>query len=81
MEFEEDIGQRVVHQFQVTNLGPWSVSNVSVLISWPYEVQSPFPQGKWALYMMEPPMATIPVPGQSVSILTGIGEGGYIKFV
>lgn len=65
MKYEEDIGQKVTHQYQVTNFGPWDVSNVSVIINWPYEVQSPFPQGKWALYLMEPPFASTPVPGQS----------------
>lgn len=40
---------------QITNDGKWGVQNVTVYIDWPYEVQSPWPHGKWALYVMEMP--------------------------
>ncbi len=66
MELEEDIGENIVHQYTVENDGPWSVNNLTVVISFPYEVQSPFPRGKWALYPMEYPIVKIPIPGKSV---------------
>ncbi|VDN39307.1 unnamed protein product [Gongylonema pulchrum] len=55
MEFDIDIGPLVVHKYTVTNKGPWSVSNVTVQVDWPYQVASVFAKGKWALYLLEPP--------------------------
>jgi hypothetical protein len=55
IDLEEDIGPMVKHRYTVTNHGPWSVSNVTVELDWPYEVQSIFPKGKWALYLIEMP--------------------------
>jgi len=47
----------------VTNHGPWSVSDARVRIEWPYEVQSPYARGKWALYLMTQPVMRITRPG------------------
>ncbi|MCP9258136.1 Protein CBR-INA-1 [Dirofilaria immitis] len=55
MEFDADIGPLVVHKYTVTNKGPWSVSNVTLQVDWPYQVASVFATGKWALYLMEAP--------------------------
>ncbi|VDK73530.1 unnamed protein product, partial [Onchocerca ochengi] len=55
MEFDADIGPLVVHTYTVTNKGPWSVSNVTLQVDWPYQVASVFATGKWALYLMEAP--------------------------
>ncbi|VDK85685.1 unnamed protein product [Litomosoides sigmodontis] len=55
MEFDADIGPLVVHKYTVTNKGPWSVSNVTLQVDWPYQVASVFTTGKWALYLMEAP--------------------------
>ncbi|VDN07933.1 unnamed protein product [Thelazia callipaeda] len=55
MEFDADIGPLVLHKYTVTNKGPWSVSNVTVQVDWPYQVASIFARGKWALYLLETP--------------------------
>ncbi|EJW75165.1 integrin alpha cytoplasmic region family protein, partial [Wuchereria bancrofti] len=55
MEFDADIGPLVVHKYTVTNKGPWSVSNVTLQVDWPYQMASVFTTGKWALYLMEAP--------------------------
>jgi hypothetical protein len=60
MDLEEDIGPIVKHRYTVTNHGPWAVSNVSVHLDWPVQVASVFPEGKWALYMMEMPTISTP---------------------
>lgn len=56
-------------QLEIENEGPWGVSNVTVIINWPYEVQSPYAHGKWALYLMEYPVMKIPKPGSVTSII------------
>ncbi|KAK6102226.1 Integrin alpha family protein [Brugia pahangi] len=55
MEFDADVGPLVVHKYTVTNKGPWSVSNVTLQVDWPYQMASVFTTGKWALYLMETP--------------------------
>ena len=37
------------------NKGPGQVMNVTVYISWPYEVESGYSKGKHLLYLMEAP--------------------------
>lgn len=44
-----------IERYQVENAGPWSVSNVTVRIDWPMEVQSPYEHGKYALYLLDMP--------------------------
>lgn len=51
MRFLEDIGQRVVHTYQVLNKGPWHVDDMTITIDWPYQVASNTVQGKWLLYL------------------------------
>lgn len=36
--------------FQIYNEGPWRVSSVQVVISWPHQVFAERAQGKWLLY-------------------------------
>nr|CAD7203492.1 unnamed protein product [Timema douglasi] len=56
MEYRDDIGSRVLHSYQVTNKGPWSVSSLVVSIEWPFQVGNDKPQGKWLLYLDEKPI-------------------------
>lgn len=51
MHFLEDIGQRVMHTYQVLNKGPWHVEDMTVTIDWPLQVASNTAQGKWLLYL------------------------------
>lgn len=51
MHYFEDIGQRIRHQYQVENKGPWHVENMKVIIDWPQQVASNADQGKWLLYL------------------------------
>ncbi|XP_016838421.1 integrin alpha-PS1 isoform X2 [Nasonia vitripennis] len=51
-----DIGPKVRHQYQVYNDGPWKVSSMDVVISWPYEVANNKEHGKWLLYLLETPI-------------------------
>jgi integrin alpha 7 len=59
MKVMSDIGSKVSHTFQVTNDGPWHVEQAEVLIDWPYQLsvpgRDPNDNGKWLLYMSEPP--------------------------
>ncbi|XP_073956802.1 integrin alpha-PS1-like isoform X3 [Choristoneura fumiferana] len=55
MEYFDDIGTRVVHTYQVYNEGPWRVSSLQVVISWPHQVASENEQGKWLLYPEDVP--------------------------
>ncbi|RVE45363.1 hypothetical protein evm_009992 [Chilo suppressalis] len=59
----DDIGTRVIHTYQVFNEGPWRVSSVQVVISWPHQVASENAQGKWLLYPEDVP--TVDGEGQS----------------
>ncbi|VDP03035.1 unnamed protein product [Soboliphyme baturini] len=65
MEYEEDVGPQVQLTYLVRNNGPWGVGNVTVLIDFPFEVNSPFAHGKWALYLMSTPAIEIPIPGST----------------
>ncbi|XP_050679811.1 integrin alpha-PS1 isoform X1 [Leptidea sinapis] len=51
----DDIGTRVIHTYQVFNEGPWRVSSLQVVISWPHQVASENAQGKWLLYPEDVP--------------------------
>ncbi|XP_063536455.1 integrin alpha-PS1 isoform X1 [Cydia strobilella] len=55
MKHFDDIGTRVVHTYQVYNEGPWRVSSLQVVISWPHQVASENAQGKWLLYPEDVP--------------------------
>lgn len=56
MKHLNDIGPRVFHTYEIYNAGPWKVSTVDVIISWPYEVANDKAHGKWLLYLEEIPM-------------------------
>lgn len=52
MRFFEDIGQRIIHTYQILNNGPWHVEGLTVTIDWPLQVASyTNTQGKWLLYL------------------------------
>lgn len=51
----EDIGERVKHRYQISNNGQWTLQNVTINISWPFQVQSNRVQGKWLLYLERTP--------------------------
>ncbi|XP_041979376.1 integrin alpha-PS1 isoform X2 [Aricia agestis] len=55
MTYFDDIGTRVIHTYQLFNEGPWRVSSVQVVISWPHQVASENEQGKWLLYPEDVP--------------------------
>ncbi|KAI0240277.1 Integrin alpha-PS1 [Lamellibrachia satsuma] len=53
--YEDEIGSTVIHSYEVKNKGPGRVMNVTVFISWPYEVESGYSKGKHLLYLMQDP--------------------------
>ncbi|KAK9887894.1 hypothetical protein WA026_000198 [Henosepilachna vigintioctopunctata] len=55
MKSLEDIGAQVKHRYQISNNGQWTLQNVTVNISWPFQVQSNRVQGKWLLYLENTP--------------------------
>ena len=58
---------------QVKNKGPGRVGNVTVDISWPYEVESGYKKGKHLLYLMTEPE----ILGNRVSRAAGgVGQWG-----
>lgn len=55
IKYRDEIGQAVLHSYEVYNDGPWRVPYLSVVVSWPYQVENDKPVGKWLLYMDETP--------------------------
>ncbi|GBP30999.1 Integrin alpha-PS1 [Eumeta japonica] len=55
MKYFDEIGTRVIHTYYIYNEGPWRVSSVQVSISWPHQVAASTAQGKWLLYLEDPP--------------------------
>ncbi|XP_011558846.3 integrin alpha-PS1 [Plutella xylostella] len=55
MTYFDDIGTRVKHIYYVHNSGPWRVSSVQVVISWPHQVAADSREGKWLLYPEDVP--------------------------
>jgi len=55
IKYRDEIGQPLLHSYEVYNAGPWKVPYLSVVISWPYQVENGKPVGKWLLYMDEKP--------------------------
>ncbi|XGW15891.1 hypothetical protein V3C99_001385 [Haemonchus contortus] len=68
MDLEEDIGVMVRHNYTLHNKGPWTVRNVYAKFEWPFQVESPRQKGKWALYLLDVPTATIYNTDGSVDI-------------
>ncbi len=60
MRIMSDIGSKITHTFQITNDGPWKVDELDVVIEWPVRLAptKDHPQGKWLLYLSEPPEVT-----------------------
>lgn len=52
---EDQVGSHINITYHVRNRGPWKAGNISVVISWPYEVENKKKHGKWLLYLMEKP--------------------------
>lgn len=65
MRIMSDIGSKLTHTFQVTNDGPWHVDELDVIIEWPFRLAptEQTPNGKWLLYLAEPPEVTPPGSG------------------
>lgn len=55
MEYLDDIGDRVMHTYNIFNQGPWKVGSLEVHIEWPFQVANNKPQGKWLLYLEDIP--------------------------
>ncbi|XP_049862798.1 integrin alpha-PS1 isoform X1 [Schistocerca gregaria] len=55
IRYHDEVGSRVLHLYKVYNEGPWRVAQVDVLVDWPIQVANDKPQGKWLLYLIEPP--------------------------
>ncbi|XP_014210649.1 integrin alpha-PS1 [Copidosoma floridanum] len=55
-----DVGPKVAHVYQVFNDGPWKVSALDVVISWPFEVANDKAHGKWLLYLEDTPIVRAP---------------------
>ena len=55
IKYRDEIGQPLLHSYEVYNAGPWKVPYLSVVILWPYQVENGKPVGKWLLYMDEKP--------------------------
>lgn len=49
----EDIGNVVLHTYQIYNDGPWRVPHLNVRIKWPYQAASDKGKGKWLLYLVD----------------------------
>lgn len=55
MKYQDEIGSRILHTYQVFNKGPWRVGTVDINFEWPYQVANNKPQGKWLLYLEDVP--------------------------
>lgn len=55
IKYRDEIGQPLLHSYEIYNAGPWKVPFLSVIVSWPYQVENGKPIGKWLLYMDETP--------------------------
>lgn len=53
--YVDDIGNEVVHIYEIINHGPWLATGVEVFVSWPYEAIGSYEHGKWLLYLVENP--------------------------
>ncbi|GFT77731.1 integrin alpha-PS1 [Trichonephila clavipes] len=53
--YVDDIGNEVVHIYEIINHGPWLATGVEVFVSWPYEAIGSYEHGKWLLYIIENP--------------------------
>ncbi|XP_064614581.1 integrin alpha-PS1-like [Liolophura sinensis] len=58
IEYEDEIGPAVMHDYLVVNNGPSDVPYSTLYILWPYEMESDYNSGKHLLYLMEVPTAT-----------------------
>lgn len=51
MKTFDDVGSTVWHSYQIQHLGPISLVDLEVAISWPWQVGNIRPEGKWLLYI------------------------------
>lgn len=60
MKVIDDIGPPVLHDFHLENNGDWPLTQVKVVIWYPYQIWQPDERapGKWILYMEEMPKIT-----------------------
>ncbi|XP_027196901.2 integrin alpha-PS1-like [Dermatophagoides pteronyssinus] len=58
MKFEDEIGEKIIHRYIVTNKGPLRAKDVAVLIDWPYQIDNSREFGKWILYILSKPSVT-----------------------
>ncbi|OTF71504.1 integrin alpha-PS1-like protein [Euroglyphus maynei] len=58
MRFEDEIGEKVIHRYIVTNKGPLRARDVAVVIDWPYQINNDREYGKWILYILSKPSVT-----------------------
>lgn len=62
MKYLEDIGNRVIHMYEIDNNGQWDLTDVKVNINWPSQVSPGMDRmgadGKWLLYLESVPTVT-----------------------
>lgn len=56
IKFEDQIGSEVKHSYEIKNRGDAPVVSSTLVVHWPYELQSDYPDGKYVLYILEAPM-------------------------
>ncbi|CAH0564669.1 unnamed protein product [Brassicogethes aeneus] len=65
----EDIGPRITHVYEIENGNEWDLTNFTVDILWPYQVESRNERaGKWLLYLEATPMWNITTGNGSVNV-------------
>ncbi|XP_064455272.1 integrin alpha-PS1-like [Ornithodoros turicata] len=56
MTYLDEVGSEVRHKYQVFNQGPYTVPQLDVVVTWPFEVENNQRHGKYLLYMTKDPV-------------------------
>ncbi|CRK96534.1 CLUMA_CG009900, isoform A, partial [Clunio marinus] len=64
MKYLDDIGNSILHTYDIVNEGPWRAPYVEVDIDWPHQVGNDKPLGKWLLYLEEMPIVESSTGGE-----------------
>ena len=52
IRYRDEIGQAVMHSYEIYNGGPWKVPYLQVVVSWPYQVENGKQIGKWLVVFL-----------------------------